>query len=163
MAVTTPRASPRRPVEEKARLVCTSIATPTRAAARPARKTPLGFWRRKIQAARVTKIEARLASRVEFATEVSLIELCQKARSPAKARPAASRRQVLPEKLPREDRFVNTRIHKTGTARATRQKAVAVGPASESLTKMGESAMHAAPKRSVASAGFMPHGSGHPE
>ena len=35
----------------------------------------LGRWRRKIQAASVTKIDARLASRVEFATEVSWIEL----------------------------------------------------------------------------------------
>src|SRR5262245_22834372 len=91
MAVTTPNASPSRALREKPTLVQTSRATPTSAVARPARNTPVGRSRRNSQTARVTKIEARLASRVEFATEVSLIDACQKARSPAKAKPAANR------------------------------------------------------------------------
>src|SRR5688572_31863789 len=70
MAVTTPSASPARPVGENSRLVCTSRVTPKSAAPRPARNMRLGRWRRKIQAARVTKRDARLARSVEFATEV---------------------------------------------------------------------------------------------
>src|SRR3954468_10407558 len=161
MAVSTPSASPTRPAAENRMLVLTSMATPTSAAARPARKTPVGFWRRNIQAASVTKIEARLASSVEFATEVSLIEVCQKARSPAKATPAAKRRKCLRGKV-RVEGAVRERInnHRAGTASATRQKAVAVGPASESRTKIGESAMHAAPRSNAPSALFMAHGSG---
>src|ERR1051325_7030146 len=72
-------------MDENARLVCTSSATPTSAAPSPARKVRVGRWRRKIHAARVTKIDARFASRVAFATDVSWTDLCQKARSPAKA------------------------------------------------------------------------------
>src|SRR3954468_21279287 len=91
MAVTTPKASPRKPVAENSRLVFTSIATPASAAPRPARNSPLGRCRRNSHAASVTKIEARFASKVELATEVSLIEVCQKARSPANAKAAAAR------------------------------------------------------------------------
>ena len=39
---------------------------------------------------------------------------------------------------------------------ATRQNAVAVGPASDSRTKIGDSAMQVAPRISAATAGFMP-------
>src|SRR5207344_3070827 len=155
MAVTRPRASPTRPVAENSRLVLTSIATPARAAARPARKMPAGFSRRKIHAARVTKIEARLARRVEFATEVSWIEVCQKARSPAKARPAAKRMKFLRGKLTEAGFLRMTSAQSAGTASATRQNAVAVGPASERRTKIGESAMQEAPRSSAPSAGFM--------
>src|SRR5262245_24988907 len=91
MAVTTPNASPSKALDEKPTLVQTSKATPTRAVASPARKTPVGRWRRNSHTARVTKSEARLASSVEFATDVSLMDACQKARSPAKAKPAAKR------------------------------------------------------------------------
>jgi hypothetical protein len=63
--------------------------------ASPARKVGVGRWRRKIHAARVTKIDARLASKVAFATDVSWTDLCQKARSPANASAAARSRNVF--------------------------------------------------------------------
>src|SRR5262245_46746204 len=116
------------------------------AAARPARNIGVGRCRRKSHATRVTKIDARLASRVELATEVCWIEACQKPRSPAKAMPAARRSIFRPVKLPGEDLRKRTGSHSAGTARATRQNAVAVGPHSDRRTKIGESAMHVAPK-----------------
>ena len=63
----------------------------------PGEKMRVGRWRRKTHAASVTKMDARFASRVAFATEVSWIDLCQKARSPAKASAAARSRAHLPE------------------------------------------------------------------
>ena len=90
MAVTTPSASPPSAVGDTLALVSTSIPTPASAVARPARNRPRGRCFHSSHAASVTKIEARFASRVEFATEVSLIEVCQTARSPANAIPAAS-------------------------------------------------------------------------
>ena len=65
--------------------------------ARPARNMRVGFCRRNIHAASVTKIDARLASRVAFATEVSWIDVCQKARSPANASAAARSSGDLPK------------------------------------------------------------------
>ena len=52
---------------------------------------PQGTARREfgLQAPGVAQIEARLASSVEFATDVNWIDQCQKARSPAKASPPA--------------------------------------------------------------------------
>src|SRR5205085_8953625 len=85
----TPSASPHTAVTEKAMLVRRSSATPASAAARPTRNVPLGRSRQKSHIAAVTKSDARLASSVEFATEVKRIDQCQKARSPAKAKPAA--------------------------------------------------------------------------
>ena len=81
----TPNASPSSAVLENARLVLTSMPTPTRAVTSPARKTRLGFCRNSSHAARVTKIAARLASSVELATDVSLTAKCQNTRSPVNA------------------------------------------------------------------------------
>jgi hypothetical protein len=70
---------------------------------RPREKRRHTGWKRRLteekaagRLARVTKIDPRLASSVEFATEVSWIELCQKARSPANAKPAARSSGHLP-------------------------------------------------------------------
>src|SRR5215210_32958 len=103
-------------------------------AARPVMKVRVGRSRQKIHTASVTKIDARLASKVEFATEVYWIDQCQKARSPAKAKPAArsgfQRRGVGARGAENQ-----TSSHRTGAASATRQNALAVGPTSLTRTK----------------------------
>ena len=135
-------------------LVRRSSATPASAAARPTRNVPLGRSRQKSHIAAVTKSDARLASSVEFATEVKRIDQCQKARSPAKAKPAAKSsghaargaRQRAPSRASG---------HNSGAASATRQKALALGPTSAMRTKMGESAIQVAPVSNAAKAGRM--------
>src|SRR5437660_867290 len=49
---------------------------PTIATAMPARKSRVTAWRQKSQPASVTKIGARFASSVEFATDVKMIDQC---------------------------------------------------------------------------------------
>src|SRR5436853_6792489 len=122
----TPSASPHIAVTEKAMLARTSSATPASAAARPTRNVALGRWRQKSHIAAVTKSDARLASSVEFATEVKRIDQCQKARSPAKAKPAAN-------SIGHAARGARERVpsrasgHNRGDASATRQKDLSIG------------------------------------
>src|SRR5436190_9665317 len=153
MAVTTPSASPSSASAENCRLVCTSRPTPASAVTRPALNTALGRWRQNSHAASVTKSEARFASSVELATEVKRIDQCQKPRSPAKAKPAASSNRQSARALPCGDTASSG--HSSGAASATRQKALAVGPTSETRTKIGESAMQVAPASKAGSAGRM--------
>src|SRR5258706_14817411 len=132
----TPRPSPRSAVAENARLACTSRSTPSSAIASPARKRPLGRCRHSTQAASVTKIDARLASSVELATDVYWIDQCQNARSPAKAMPARSSETRWARKLVVSPVFnEKNKIQSSGTARLTRQKALAVGPTSDTRTQ----------------------------
>src|SRR3954468_11071329 len=141
----TPSASPHIAVTEKAMLVRTSSATPASAAARPTRNVALGRSRQKSHIAAVTKSDARLASNVEFATEVKRIDQCQKARSPAKAKPAAMSIGHAARGARRERAPSRASGHNSGAASATRQKALALGPTSAMRTKMGESAIQVAP------------------
>src|SRR5437763_9816270 len=148
----TPNASPHIAVTEKAMLVRTSNTTPASAAARPSRNVALGRSRQKSHIAAVTKSDARLASSVELATEVKRIDQCQKARSPAKAKPAAKSigHAALGAREPSR-----ASGHNSGAASATRQKALALGPTSALPTKMGESAIQVAPVSNAAKAGRM--------
>ena len=98
----------------------------------------------------MTKIDARFASNVEFATDVYLMDQCQNARSPANAMPATSNmgKSVF-------NAFVcfvfneKNKIQSSGTARQTRQNALAVGPTSDTRTQIGDSAMKIAPPNSA--------------
>jgi len=102
----------------------------------------------------VTKIEARLASSVALATDVAWIDQCQKARSPAKARPApASSQRSRGLGAPPARGASAAAAHNSGTASATRQNALAVGPTSAMRTQMGESAMQLAPAKRANRAG----------
>ena len=94
-------------------------------------------------------------SSVELATEVNWIDQCQKTRSPANAVPAKSMGiRCGPMKL---FSFIvfneKNNIHSKGTARQTRQNALAVGPTSDTRTQIGDSAMQVAPANSAISAG----------
>src|SRR4029078_10087389 len=113
---------PRRGCARKKRSTArTRSATPRSAAASPTRNVPEGRWRQRTHAASVTKIEARLASSVELATEVNWIDQCQKARSPAKATPAASsRRNFFLSGFKTSEEKKKTAPQRTGIARATR-------------------------------------------
>jgi hypothetical protein len=151
-----PSASPTSPLAEKRRLEPTSMTTPPSAVASPARNSALGRSRQNSHSASVTNNDARLASSVAFATVVSRIELCQKPRSPAKAKPAAiSSGQALARVPCRSRGLAITRIQSTGTASATRQNALAVTPVSETRTQIGDSAMQSAPASSAASGALL--------
>src|SRR3954462_4956970 len=140
----TPKASPTSAGAENARLACTSRSTPSNAVPRPRANVALGRRPQKIQTTIVTNGAARLARRVEFATEVKRMDQCQKPRSPANASPAApSSFQSIDSGVVR--RVASTSSHSSGAASATRQNALAVGPTSARRTKIGESAMKVAP------------------
>src|SRR5438552_15612896 len=111
---------------------------------------------------------AQFASSVEAATEVSRSEACHKARSPAKNTPAQKNigsRQlrsvgVAAGGLPAgggaaERARASSTAHtaSSGSAKAPRQNAVAVGPVSDSRTKMPELPIASAPANSATSAG----------
>ncbi len=113
---------------------------PASAVTMPARNTRETRCFHTSQPMRVTKIVARFASSVEFATEVQRIDQCHTPRSRAKKRPAA--------KMGSEGRNVSAgilvlraQIHSSGTASAARQNALATGPVSASRTKIGAKAM----------------------
>ena len=153
--MTTPSASP----SSAWPLVCeksppTINITPINAAARPARNNAAGFLRQIIHAASVTNIGARFASSTAFATEVSTIDQCHTAKSPAKKNPAAnSSPRGLPwaAALPR-GRLACAHAHKNGSARNTRQNAVDTGPASLTFTHSAEVPMQVAPANSASRA-----------
>jgi hypothetical protein len=100
-----------------------------------------------------TKTGARLNRSVELATEVNTIDQCQRAMSPAKKAPARVKPRMIRCPESRRSGTAARRFptsvynHRTGRARARRQKAVvAVGPSSLRRTKMGEQSMPTAPE-----------------
>src|SRR4051812_7900 len=101
---------------------------------------------------------AKLASKVALATDVAWIDQCQKARSPAKAKPdRPSSHQSLTRRGrraagPRRRFSLASHSHNAGTAKPTRQNAVADGPSSDRRTKIGENAMAVAPANSAINA-----------
>ena len=100
-------------------------------------------------APRVTKMGAKLANNVEFATVVKLRDQCQVIRSKEKNIPAQNnlKKSFLVEGFLEEpDLSSPNQIQKTGTAKANLQKAVAEGDNSLSFTKTGEKAMRTAPQ-----------------
>src|SRR5660397_264765 len=161
-----PRRSPSRCCPLKPTLARTSSDVPRMAMIIPARKRPVMCSPKRSQAIRVTKTGARLARRVALATEVEFMDQCQKARSPAKNRPAAAAQNTLrPGRVsvppvfgaigdgflsfPKPEKFrcapMAFQARKKGRARNTRWKAVAVGGNSLRRTRIGEKAMHKAP------------------
>jgi hypothetical protein len=96
---------------------------------------------------------------VELATDVQTMDQCQTPRSRAKKMPAQARlRGTVPEFSRADGRRENPGLspvrallsahsHNTGIANATRQKALATGPVSESRTKIGAKAMQQPPAR----------------
>ena len=135
----------------------TSSAAPPRAIAMPARKAAPNLWPKKSQAPKATNTGARLTSSVEVATEVSPRDRCQRAKVPPRNSPDANsaRRSRGPEGRPGSPErrpSISIHAHRIGRARRTRQKAVATGPTSLVLTKIGAKAMAAAPASSAAKA-----------
>src|SRR5688572_2607976 len=122
----------------------TSTNMPAIAVASPTRKVGVTFCFQRTHPARVTKMGARFASSVEFATDVHTIDQCQTPRSRAKKSPAA---QTAGESRGAEGGGAEGRgvfasqSHKNGTASATLQNALATGPVSDRRTKMGANAM----------------------
>jgi hypothetical protein len=101
---------------------------PAMAATMPTRKVRVTRCRQSTQPASVTKMGARLASSVELATDVYMIDQCHTPRSHAKKMPA-------PASGPTDMRTGvgsarSAQIHSSGAASAVRQKALATGPAS---------------------------------
>src|SRR5204862_5253936 len=97
-------------------------------------------------AASVTNSGARLDSSVEFVTDVSLSDQCQSVRSAANKNPHAA---IISHGL---DATGFLRTQRTGSAIATRQNAVAVGPVWLRRTQMGANAMPTAPSSTAANA-----------
>ena len=93
----------------------------------------------------MTQIGAVVAKKVALATLVCRIAECQNSRSPAKARPASNVGQREPP--PRRGCAPSSRIHShsSGSASATRQKALANGPTSAQRTKIGDMPIAMAP------------------
>ncbi|MNC85098.1 hypothetical protein D3C83_06750 [compost metagenome] len=120
----------------------------------PVTNRPPGRRRYSSQTTSVTKIGARLASSVAFATEVSTMDQCHTARSPANSRPAMiiSRRSAAKLAEWRARPSASDHAQSSGSASATRQKPVATGPVSLTLTNRGETAMATAPASSAATA-----------
>src|SRR5688500_12570009 len=139
----------------------TSTNMPAIAVASPTRKVGVTFCFQRTHPARVTKMGARFASSVEFATDVHTIDQCQTPRSAAKKSPARMigvqtgvrslfvTKESDPGLLRRVDA---SHSHKNGTARAVRQKALATGPVSERRTKIGANAIAVPPRRRHAKA-----------
>ena len=102
----------------------------------------------------MTNIGAKLARSVALATEVNLIDVCQKAKSPAKKNPAKSSERISAADCGLSAECLSRLIHnhKIGKAKTGRQKAVAVGPISDKRTKIGASPIAAAPINKAASA-----------
>ena len=145
-----PSASPHRRGPPTPKLGPTSTNMPAMATVMPTRNVRLTRWRHSSHPASVTKIGARFASSVELATEVQTMDQCQTPRSRAKKMPAQKRgeiglRAVASAEAPGATRSAQS--HSTGVASATRQKALATGPVSESRTKIGAKAMQQPPAR----------------
>src|SRR4051812_12517682 len=68
----------------------TNRAVPAKATAMAARNLRLTLVPKKSQPMSTTKMEARFASKVAFATEVNLMDQCQMARSVAKHAPTSA-------------------------------------------------------------------------
>ena len=117
--------------------------------ASPATKSARGLSRQSIHAASVTKIGARFASSVALAMLVSMIDQCQTARSPAKKKPAHTSSREGAGFCPSGSvRAQSAHSHSSGSASATRQKAVETGPVSLTFTKRADVAIAAAPASS---------------
>src|SRR3954469_13339395 len=103
----------------------------------------------------------RFASNVAFATEVSLIDQCQKERSPVKLRPTARSAMAcgLSGRVVRARRDNNAQIQSAGAASATRQNADVMGPTSARRTKIGEKPIAVAPRISAAKLSVVRFGS----
>ena len=87
--------------------------------------------------------------------EVSRSDQCHSSRSPAKNTPAQRKRASRSGARPAPGRRRSSHAHKAsnGSAKAPRQKAVAVGPVSERRTKIPELPIASAPRKSASNAG----------
>src|SRR5512139_1855932 len=122
-----------------AKLGPTRMNIPAIAVTIPTRKTRVTRWRHSTHPASVTKMGARLASSVELATEVYMIDQCHTPRSQAKKTPAPASEAADTRTGAGSARSAHS--HSRGAASAVRQKALATGPASERRTKIGAKAM----------------------
>src|SRR4028119_1020465 len=128
----------------------TNIAAPASATARPAASPALNLSLKRSHPPKATKAGARLTSSVELATEVRPTAQCHRAMSPVKNSPARTRARRSPYAKGRRavrSRPSAIRVHRKriGTARATRQNAVALGPNSLRRTQTGEGPKARAP------------------
>ena len=97
-----------------------------------------------------TQIGAQVAKNVALATLVVTIDRCQKNRSPAKARPAKMSARPIRRSDGAPASAIRSQAQSSGSARATRQKALANGPTSARRTKIGDMPIARAPTTSAA-------------